>query len=130
MPYECQNFVDGQVLDAECLNRMERGIEDAHKSLPPDCDTTDCSKVLSFGPNGLEWITKPSDGKTPYIGTNGNWWIGDTDTGVSAGGSGGSGGSSSVYILAEGEDISNVPADAVLVIDPCDALTDAEGVGF
>jgi len=26
------------------------------------------------------------DGLTPYIGTNGNWWIGDTDTGVSASG--------------------------------------------
>ena len=24
------------------------------------------------------------DGQTPYIGNNGNWWIGDTDTGVSA----------------------------------------------
>ena len=24
------------------------------------------------------------DGKTPYIGENGNWWIGDTDLGVSA----------------------------------------------
>ena len=23
------------------------------------------------------------DGETPYIGVNGNWWIGDTDTGVS-----------------------------------------------
>ena len=29
------------------------------------------------------------DGETPYIGTNGNWWVGETDTGVSA--SGGSG---------------------------------------
>ena len=28
------------------------------------------------------------DGITPHIGDNGNWWIGDTDTGVSAGGSG------------------------------------------
>ena len=25
-----------------------------------------------------------ADGKTPYIGENGNWWIGDTDTGVKA----------------------------------------------
>ena len=23
-------------------------------------------------------------GQTPYIGTNGNWWIGETDTGVAA----------------------------------------------
>lgn len=25
-----------------------------------------------------------TDGLTPYIGENGNWWVGDTDTGVSA----------------------------------------------
>lgn len=25
-----------------------------------------------------------TDGKTPFIGTNGNWWIGETDTGVNA----------------------------------------------
>ena len=25
-----------------------------------------------------------ADGKTPHIGENGNWWIGDTDTGISA----------------------------------------------
>ena len=30
-----------------------------------------------------------TDGTTPHIGDNGNWWIGETDTGVSAAGSGG-----------------------------------------
>lgn len=29
-----------------------------------------------------------ADGKTPYIGSNGNWWIGTTDSGVSASGGG------------------------------------------
>ena len=29
-----------------------------------------------------------NDGLTPYIGTNGNWWVGTQDTGVSASGSG------------------------------------------
>lgn len=34
-----------------------------------------------------------ADGITPHIGSNGNWWIGDTDTGISASGTGsGSGG--------------------------------------
>lgn len=28
-----------------------------------------------------------AEGQTPYIGTNGNWWIGTTDTGVTASGS-------------------------------------------
>lgn len=27
---------------------------------------------------------KGQDGKTPYIGENGNWWIGEVDTGVRA----------------------------------------------
>lgn len=34
------------------------------------------------GPQGL----KGTDGITPHIGSNGNWYLGDTDTGVSAGG--------------------------------------------
>lgn len=38
------------------------------------------------------------DGITPHIGDNGNWWIGDTDTGVSASGSGSSGGTSGGFI--------------------------------
>lgn len=42
-----------------------------------------------------EWLEslkgqKGDPGDTPSIGPNGNWWIGDTDTGVSATGSGGS----------------------------------------
>ena len=32
-------------------------------------------------------VLKGTDGTTPHIGENGNWYIGDTDTGVSAGGS-------------------------------------------
>lgn len=29
-------------------------------------------------------IPQGANGKTPYIGDNGNWWIGDVDTGVKA----------------------------------------------
>ena len=29
-------------------------------------------------------VSNGADGQTPYIGDNGNWWIGDTDTGVIA----------------------------------------------
>ena len=50
------------------------------------------------GPQGIQGATGPqgpqgeqgqpgkdgSDGQTPYIGQNGNWWIGNTDTGVLA----------------------------------------------
>lgn len=34
---------------------------------------------------------KGDPGDSPHIGENGNWWVGDTDTGVSAAGSGGEG---------------------------------------
>lgn len=36
--------------------------------------------LTSQGPVGLPG----DDGSTPYIGVNGNWWIGETDSGVSA----------------------------------------------
>ena len=42
--------------------------------------------------DGSSWVVKEkctlkgTDGTTPHIGDNGNWYIGDTDTGVSAGG--------------------------------------------
>lgn len=45
------------------------------------------------GANGTNG-TNGSDGKTPYIGSNGNWYIGDTDTGVKAEGTQGATGSS------------------------------------
>ena len=43
------------------------------------------------GTNGTNGVggkdgTDGEDGQTPYIGENGNWWIGDTDTGVKAAG--------------------------------------------
>lgn len=34
-------------------------------------------------------LSAGKDGLTPYIGLNGNWWIGDTDTGVQAQGEAG-----------------------------------------
>ncbi len=46
------------------------------------------------GENGKDGV----DGKTPYIGTNGNWWIGETDTGVKAEGSNGEDGKDGVGI--------------------------------
>ena len=44
-----------------------------------------------------------ADGKTPYVGTNGNWWIGTTDTGVTAGGRNGTDGATgkSAYEIAK-----------------------------
>lgn len=50
------------------------------------------------GPTGPQGVPGPAGppgppGETPHIGENGNWWLGETDTGVTAGG--GSGGVSS-----------------------------------
>ena len=44
-----------------------------------------------------------ADGKTPYVGTNGNWWIGTTDTGITAGGRNGTDGATgkSAYEIAK-----------------------------
>jgi hypothetical protein len=69
MTYEKQNFTDGQVLTAECLNRMERGIKDACDAVPPACDTADCSKVLSYGMNGPEWVDMPTGGSSVELDT-------------------------------------------------------------
>ena len=47
-------------------------------------DNADTSGSASITYKGT---LKGTDGTTPHIGENGNWYIGDTDTGVSAGGS-------------------------------------------
>ena len=39
-------------------------------------------ELIEQGPQG-------DPGLTPFIGENGNWWIGDTDTGVKAAGTDG-----------------------------------------
>ena len=49
------------------------------------------------GATGATGATGPAgaDGDTPYIGSNGNWWIGDTDTGTAAQGPAGANGEGS-----------------------------------
>ena len=44
-----------------------------------------------IGDNGNWWIGDKdtgiaATGATPYVGENGNWWIGDKDTGIAAAG--------------------------------------------
>ena len=54
--------------------------------------------------NGLSWTstgvkatgTDGKDGDTPFVGSNGNWWIGTTDTGVKAAGQDGRDGQNGV----------------------------------
>lgn len=65
-----------------------------------DNTTDNLGKVVgsqgATGPAGANGTngTNGSDGQTPYIGSNGNWYIGDTDTGVRAEGTQGATGSS------------------------------------
>lgn len=59
MNYEKQTFKNGQVLTADCLNRMEDGIKQACDAALPECPSADCSKVLSYGANGPEWVDMP-----------------------------------------------------------------------
>ena len=68
--------------------------------------------------------TDGNDGITPHIGENGNWYLGDQDTGVSAGGTGsGSGSATSVTfdgdtgeLTISGGDVSFDEADGNLTI--------------
>ena len=63
------------------------------------------------GTNGVDGKdgANGADGQTPYIGENGNWWIGDTDTGVKAAGDDGKDGAIIVAIAVGGTAlISNI----------------------
>ena len=44
------------------------------------------NKTSTFTITNGEKGDKGEDGETPYIGDNGNWWINETDTGISASG--------------------------------------------
>ncbi len=63
------------------------------------------------GTNGVDGKdgANGTDGQTPYIGENGNWWIGDTDTGVKAAGDDGKDGAIIAAIVVGGTAlISNI----------------------
>lgn len=70
------------------------------------------------GTNGVDGATGPAgadgkngtDGITPHIGANGNWFIGDTDTGVSA-----EGGTGSIDISAKDDNALTKEADGLYV---------------
>lgn len=61
-----------------------------------------------------------TDGKTPFIGENGNWWIGDTDTGVKVTGEDGEDGKSFTY-----EDFTEEQLEA-LKGEPGESATDEQ----
>jgi len=83
-------------------------IEGANLKVSYDNGTswTDLGKVVGAdGQNGTKGDTggKGEDGLTPHIGTNGNWWIGTTDTGVQAAGKDGEDGKTPEFKLEDGQ---------------------------
>lgn len=63
MAYEMTVWQDGDLITAERMNKLEQGVANNQ-----------------IGPRG----EKGADGQTPRIGENGNWWIGEQDTGIPA----------------------------------------------
>lgn len=85
-----------------------QGIQGAAGATGPQGPAGPKGDTGPVGERGPQGETGPAgaNGLTPFIGSNGNWWIGETDTGVSASGSGtgGTGGGSSykqVELLSE-----------------------------
>lgn len=88
------------------VKTIESVVENALQSAKDsgDFDGKD-GKDGKDGLNGRDGVDGKDgkDGETPYIGSNGNWWIGDTDLGVSASGSGGGSAVSGVFIATYGQ---------------------------
>ena len=61
-------------------------------ALLSSCENGEDGQTPFIGENGNWWIgdtdtgvkANGENGATPHIGENGNWWIGDTDTGIAA----------------------------------------------
>ena len=88
------------LLAATCLTAGAFGLSACGKT-DVDKNSTLYTIYLSETNNGetltyeqwlLNKLSTPSNGQTPFIGENGNWWIGETDTGVKAGGADGENG--------------------------------------
>ena len=71
----------GKIIVCDSMDSTEEAIESAYSYLIETCDgivTTMLQEAIDSGK--LDGI----DGETPYIGENGNWFIGEYDTGVKA----------------------------------------------
>lgn len=109
MGYNKQNFKSKEKLYASQLNAMDDQIAK---------NAEDVEKLKEEGTGG----GGGADGITPHIGTNGNWFLGGTDTGVKAQGPKGDPGSD--YILTEA-DKTEIAEEAADIVD--DALSEVIG---
>lgn len=89
--------------DDDDLDNLKKENQELREALAANSkitnvEFTETEMILTYS-NGLKLTTvipdvlKGEPGDTPRIGDNGNWWIGDTDTGVIAQGQNGSDGS-------------------------------------
>lgn len=127
MAYNKQNFKSKEKLYAYQLNAMDdqiaKNAEDVEKLKEEGTGGGGGADGITphIGANG-NWFIGDTDtgvraeGITPHIGTNGNWFLGDTDTGVKAQGSD--------YNLTE-EDKTEIAEEAADIVD--DALSEVIG---
>lgn len=89
MAYQCQNFKDGQVLTAECLNKMEKGIEDACsgvKTVNGVAPDENGNVEVEGGTCNINPVAKTEDMTQPVgVDANGRLWVAP----IGGGGSGG-----------------------------------------
>jgi len=120
------------------LKKENQELRDAlaAKSKITNVEFSETEMILTYS-NGLKLtspipdVLKGEAGDTPRIGDNGNWWVGDTDTGVIAQGQNGTDGTNgnSPYIGANGNWwISE--ADTGIAAMGKDGADGADGVGI
>lgn len=92
-------FVDNQtVIDADTLNAIQDELIRVAGLLGKDIQSAAIDNsghlilTLTDGTTLDAGVAKGSDGVTPHIGDNGNWYLGDEDTGVAAKGAKGDAG--------------------------------------
>lgn len=93
--------ISAEELDAAIVNQFEKlnitsgadGISVTHRWDGTVLTVTSASGTSSMDLKGEKGDTGAAgnDGLTPFIGENDHWWIGETDTGVTAGGTASSG---------------------------------------
>lgn len=88
MAFTKTNFVDNQtVIDADTLNAIQDELIRVGGLLGKDIQSATIDNsghlilTLTDGTTLDAGVAKGSDGITPHIGDNGNWYIGSTDTG-------------------------------------------------
>ena len=125
MAYNKQNFKSKEKLYAYQLNAMDDQIAENAEEIEK------LKKEGTGGGSGADGITPHigengnwfigetdtgvrAEGITPHIGANGNWFLGDTDTGVKAQGPKGDPGDD--YILTEA-DKTEIAGEAAALVD-------------